>query len=118
MRLPLPKVNNPAANSGGIHPRSTRQGIEMHPYTNSRISKGSSANTLPPALFCSSFVRNPHVTQMQSIPVLAAVAISTSESPTYTAFSLLLPNARKASITVSGAGFLRIPSFSPMATST
>ena len=81
------------------------------------ISSGLSTNVVPPFRNKKSLSRNPHNTLMHGIPQLRAVAMSTSLSPTYTAVALSAFNRFRASFTGSGAGFLRIASLSPIATS-
>lgn len=60
--------------------------------------------------------RKPQLTEMQGRPAFWAVAMSTSESPTYTAPAGSAPSSARARNTVSGAGLRATPWDSPMAT--
>ena len=82
------------------------------------ISSGFSTRVVAPCCNRKSLLRNPHNTLIQGIPELRAVSISTSLSPIYTAPSAVVLSCRRASMTVSGAGFLRMSSRSPIATGT
>ena len=82
------------------------------------ISCGVATNVVAPCSMRKSLSRNPHSTLIQGIPALRAVSMSTSLSPMYTDYSAVALSWRNASITVSGAGFLRMSSRSPIATVT
>ena len=82
-----------------------------------KISDGLLTNIVPPCCIKKSLSRNPQSTLIHGNPQFLAVIISTSLSPIYTAPSFDAPNCRRASNTVSGAGFFLIVSRSPIATS-